>query len=72
MQATEQTGTRRLLRLPEVRQRVGLSRTEIYRRIKRNTFPSPVRLGPQSRAWDSAAIDRWIEDCLQSSKAVRQ
>lgn len=68
----ERTDTRRLIRLPEVRQRVGLSRSEIYRRIRRNAFPSPVRLGPQSSAWDSAEIDRWIDGCLQASKVVRQ
>lgn len=72
MQATEQASARRLLRLPEVRHRVGLSRTEIYRRIKRNAFPAPVQLGPQSSAWDSEAIDRWIEDCLRASKASPQ
>lgn len=72
MPATDQVGARRLLRLPEVRQRVGLSRTEIYRRIRRNAFPSPVQLGPQSSAWDSAAIDRWIDEQIKAAKAVRQ
>lgn len=49
-----------LERLPEVRARVGLSRTEIYRRVANKTFPSPVRLGPRATAWLSSEIDDWI------------
>jgi len=34
----------RLLRLSELKRRVGLSRQAIYRRIKAGSFPSPIRL----------------------------
>lgn len=62
MPITEQVSSRRLLRLPEVRQRVGLSRTEIYRRIRRGDFPSAVPLGQRASAWDSVEVDRWIAE----------
>lgn len=71
MPATQSTAVRRLLRLPEVCTRVGLSRTEIYRRIQRKTFPSPIQIGPQTSAWDSVAIDRWV-DAQVSRAAVRE
>lgn len=58
---------RRLLRLPEVRQRVGLSRSEIYRRIRQKTFPRPVSLGPQTSAWDSSAVDAWISSRIEAN-----
>lgn len=49
-----------LLRLPEVKTRTGLSRSEIYRRVQAGRFPSPVKLGERCTAWVSADIDRWI------------
>ena len=50
----------RLIRLPEVKGRVGLSRSSIYSRIAEGTFPAPVRLGEKSVAWQEADIDTWI------------
>lgn len=52
---------RQLLRLPDVRRIVGLSRSEIYRRIALKTFPAPVPLGARVRAWDSAEINSFVE-----------
>lgn len=51
-----------LLRLPEVRRRVGLSRSEIYRLIALNRFPRGVPLGERIRAWDSEEIDLFIQE----------
>lgn len=52
---------RRLERLPAVRARVGLGRSEIYRRIAAGTFPAPIKLGERASAWDAAEVDAWIE-----------
>lgn len=49
-----------LLRLPQVRERCGLSRSEIYRRIRTREFPSPVRIGLRAVAWKSGAVESWI------------
>lgn len=49
-----------VLRLPEVISRVGLSRTEIYRRIARGTFPRMIELGPRAVGWRESDIDKWI------------
>lgn len=49
-----------LIRLPQVRQRVGLCRSSIYARIAGGTFPAPVSLGARAVAWDSRAVDAWI------------
>ena len=35
----------RILRIPEVVEITGLSRTTIWRRVKSEDFPAPVRLG---------------------------
>ena len=51
-----------LQRLPRVRERTGLSRSEIYRRINVGEFPAPVKIGPRCSAWHSAEIDAWIAE----------
>ena len=50
-----------LLRLPQVRDRIGLSRSEIYRRVVIGEFPAPVHIGARAVAWDAAAVDAWIK-----------
>jgi prophage regulatory protein len=56
----EQCMSKALLRLPQVRQHVGLSRSELYRLIKLGRFPRPVPLGERARAWDADEVERWI------------
>ena len=50
----------RLLRLPEVRSLVGLSHTEIYRRVSAGQFPRQIQLGPKSVAWSETEVTNWI------------
>jgi prophage regulatory protein len=52
----------RLLRLPEVRARTGMSRSTIYNRIRDEQFPAPRSLGGNISAWAEADVDRWIEE----------
>jgi prophage regulatory protein len=55
-----------LLRLPSVLAQTGLSKTEIYRRIRQGRFPQPRRLGPRTVAWTQASIEAYV-----SSLALR-
>jgi prophage regulatory protein len=59
----------KLIRLPEVMQRVGLSRSTIYARINRkgDTFPKPIKLGERAIGWPSSSIDAWIEEMIQKA-----
>lgn len=50
----------RLVRLPEVMQRTGMSRSWIYDAVKGGRFPSPVRLGGRSVAWREADLTLWL------------
>lgn len=50
----------RLIRRDEVLRKVGLSTSEIYRRISAGAFPKQVRLGTKSVAWLESDIDQWI------------
>lgn len=49
-----------LERLPQVKARTGLSRSEIYRRIALGDFPRPIKLGERASAWSTVEIDVWI------------
>jgi prophage regulatory protein len=51
----------RLIRLPEVIARTGLSRSSIYRLEKQGRFVSRVRLGERAIAWRLEEVAAWIE-----------
>ena len=67
--AAPATGTLILERLPQVKARTGLSRSELYRRIATGDFPQPVKLGERASAWNAAEIDRWIADRIAARDA---
>lgn len=50
-----------LLRLPVVRARTGLSRSEIYRRVQSGLFPAPVKLGERASAWPESEVAAWCQ-----------
>ncbi|MBO9437470.1 AlpA family phage regulatory protein [Sulfitobacter sp. KE29] len=49
-----------VLRLPEVRARVGLSKSSIYAFIATGQFPKPIRIGARAVAWRLADIEAWL------------
>lgn len=50
----------RLIRLAEVKRRVGLSRASIYKRMSEGKFPKSRSLGVRCAVWIEAEIDEWI------------
>lgn len=65
MSQTQSSGP--LWRLPTVKAQTGLSKSEIYRRIKEGTFPIPLKLGVRAVAWPSAKIEEWVESLTQGA-----
>ena len=55
----------KLLRLPEVKNRTGLSRSTIYNRIADGTFPKSVSLGQRAVGWIEAEVDEWIKSRIE-------
>jgi prophage regulatory protein len=49
-----------LWRLAKVCKFVGLSKSTIYLMIRREEFPSPVKIGARAVAWHSEHIKNWI------------
>ncbi len=58
----------RFLRLPEVMERTGLSRSTIYVRLAEGRFPRPVALGGRAVGWIEAEIDEWVRERIAESR----
>jgi prophage regulatory protein len=63
---------KRFLRLPQVKESTGLSRTTIYRQIAAREFPRPINIGPRAVAWIEADILQWMEKRERLSRDSEQ
>ena len=50
----------RIVRLPEVSQATGLSRSTIYRLVRSGTFPQSVALTARTIGWRIDEVEAWI------------
>lgn len=57
----------RAVKLPELIQLTGKSKTSIYREMKEGRFPSGFSIGTRARAWSLNAVNAWLERCKQGS-----
>ncbi|ARL11083.1 hypothetical protein BOC45_10505 [Burkholderia pseudomallei] len=58
----------RVLRMRSLTDRVGLSKSEIYRRVAAGRFPQSVKLGPKSVGWLESDVDAWITSMQDAAK----
>lgn len=59
-----------VLRLPQVIQRCGFSRSAIYKLIARDKFPSPINIGTRAVAWLEDDIERWLVERIAASRGT--
>lgn len=52
----------RFIKLEEVKRRVGLGKSMIYRLIAEGKFPAPYKLSPLASRWSDHEIVAWIND----------
>ena len=52
----------RLLHRAEVEERTGLSRSAIYRLMRAEKFPTPIKIGLRAVRWPQSEIDEFIAD----------
>lgn len=52
----------RILRLPDVKAKTGLSRSTIYQRMHDKTFPAAVMLTEYSVGWRFSEVDQWVRN----------
>lgn len=57
-----------VIRLPAVKSRCGISRSNIYQQINQGTFPKPIRLGERAVGWLSSDIDDWLSRKVEESQ----
>lgn len=60
-----------ILRLPQVTERTGLSRSTIYLRMSQGKFPRQVWLGARAVGWLEDEIDEWVGECVHSARAAQ-
>ena len=53
--------TDRLLRMVDVKSRVGLGKSKIYALVAQGRFPKPYKLSPKAARWSEREIAAWIE-----------
>ncbi|WP_448214028.1 helix-turn-helix transcriptional regulator [Colwellia sp. MEBiC06753] len=58
-----------ILRLPEVKNLTGLSRSTIYLKMANDDFPKSVRLGARAVGWLSTEIENWLEQQVANSRS---
>ena len=52
----------RFVKLEEVKRRVGLGKSMIYRLIQKGKFPAPYKLSPPASRWSDREIAEWIDE----------
>lgn len=55
------------LRLPQVIQRTGISRSAIYKMVAEGAFPKPIRIGARAVAWVESDVESWSESRIVAS-----
>lgn len=51
----------RFLRLKDVMEKTGLSKSAIYSKIKEREFPASVPIGSRTVAWIDSDVEKWLE-----------
>ncbi|KAF1704232.1 helix-turn-helix transcriptional regulator [Pseudoxanthomonas kaohsiungensis] len=64
------TDSVRILRIHQVRERTGLSRSTIYELVAEGVLPPPVRIGRRTAGWVEAEISDFIRRRIAESRAV--
>ncbi len=54
--------SKKILRLPEVIEITGLSRSSIYAFMKEGNFPLSINLGARAVGWKAEEIHGWIDN----------
>ena len=61
----------KILRLPNVLDRTGLSRSTVYLRVTEGRFPRPVSLGARAVGWIETEVEEWISRQIEVSREIR-
>ncbi|WP_092438927.1 AlpA family transcriptional regulator [Collimonas sp. OK607] len=51
----------KIIRLPELKKKLGASRSFIYYSIKKGTFPKQISIGIRAVGWLDTEVETWIQ-----------
>lgn len=61
-----------ILRRPQVEARTGLSRSSLYEKIRKRSFPAPIRLGgARAVGWVEEDVIAWIDQQISASRGLK-
>ena len=63
--------TTTILRLPQVMQRTGFSRSAIYKLVAAGSFPRPISLSIRAVGWLEQDVEEWLSARIAASRSVR-
>ena len=52
----------RILRLPAVLARTGLTRSTLYRKIEQGKFPRQIKISERCAGWRQSAVEEWLRN----------
>ena len=59
---SKQVTAPRFLRLPEVLNLVGVTRSTLYRWMEAETFPRQISVGRNTVVWVESDVTKWMQD----------
>ena len=62
--------SKRILRLPTVKELTGLSRSTIYRQISEGSFPQAIPLGGRAVGWIEEEIAGWVDKKIATARGL--
>ncbi len=68
--ATKPRRKDKLLRMPNVQERVPFSKQHIYNLIRAGDFPAPIALSRNTVVWLEREIDKWVAQRVKERKRV--
>ena len=54
--------TEQYLRLPQVVAITAIAKSTVWKWIKTNGFPSPIKLSPKCSAWKLSEVEAWMKN----------
>ena len=72
MQAEHHNKSERLLRLPQVLDRIPYKRSRFLDLVRQGVFPRPVKLGARAVAWPESQIDELVDRLAAGKGATHE
>lgn len=60
----------KLIRLSEVMSKTGYSKSWIYKLIKKNQFPKPIKVGTRAVAFIEREIEEFLQELISKSRSL--